>query len=201
MNQHQQNKTSNQPLTANWEHLRIAHFNREGSIINLADKEQITLDAKKYNISESLALPPAFTTMESAEDFAQRVISLYSTSNFIRPCITGFMIEEKPYNGSTLYLPFIRVLPSPHAPGQPAWKGTLKIAEALCDALGESPEELRSNDGKYDSSHNRGRIMVSTLGHFQGILFVGGNSLNIRFAPGRNWMLAHDGRMGEFNIQ
>jgi hypothetical protein len=201
MGQHQQDRTSKEPITANWDTLRVAHFDQSGAILALADKAKITVDAKKFDIDESLALPSAFTTLEAAEEFVARVIAHYSKNKFVGPYITGNLIEEKEYEGSTFYVPFVRVQPSPHAPGQPMWKGTLKVAEIISDAIGESPDDLRQHDGKYDTSHQRGRIMVNTQGHFQGIIFVGGNSLNVLFPPGKVWMVTVDGRMGEFGIK
>jgi hypothetical protein len=201
MGQHQNNRTATSIISANWDTLRIAHFDAAGDIINLAGKEKIARDAQEHQLTNDQALPPAFTTLEAAEDFAQRVISGYRDNNMIRPCITGQLIEEKQYQGSTLYLPFVSVLPSPHAPGQPEWHETLRVAKVIGAALGQSTDELSQYDGSYDTGRRCGRVMVNIQGCFQGIIFVGGNSLNVLFAPGRVWALTKDGRTVGFGTK
>jgi hypothetical protein len=201
MSQYHHDKTSKQTVAANWDTLRIAHFNQAGELLMVADQGKITSDAKRFNITDDLSLPPAFTTLQAAEDFVGQVISSYSKNNYIRSCITGHLIEEKQCEGTTYFLPFVRVMPSPHAPGQPLWEETRKLAETINSALGQSSDELRQHEGTYDSGRQRGRVMVNTLGNFQGIIFVGGNSLNKLIAPGRVWMLTKDGLSGDLGVK
>lgn len=201
MDQHSHGRTRKPAVAANWETLRIANFDREGTIIGLSDRAKFTADAQTLGIRDTIALPPAFTTLEAADDFAQQVIASYAAHKFIHPCFTGTLVEQKEFDGATYFTPFVRVSPSPFAPGQPNWADTLKLAQIISEVCGESSDELRQHDGTIDTNHQRGRVMVNKHGQFHGVLFVGGNSLNKLVAPGVLWFLAEDGGMGKYAVE
>jgi hypothetical protein len=181
------------PIVADWSTLRICQFDQAGVLVALKDQAHLLAEAANNLLDKRFLLAPAFTTYAAADHFALSVAASYQKNETVKSSLLGTMLEERTCNGEQCFLPFLRVCPSPFAPGPPHWADALAVTEQLFPQATGSINKLKQYDGLFDDGHHRGRMVVNLDGEYVATLFVGGNSLFMRLPPGVLWFLDRSG--------